>query len=115
MVARWRFRRERRVTRVERAKKEAPARKRVNWLREREEKSEEEDGVGGGWESVWVGGGGGGGSVVINEGAVRWRNAMPLFGGGLDTKRMAVGKCTANSLAVPEDLKKRGWRSEIIR
>lgn len=76
-MARRRRWRERRVITAERAKKEAPARKRVNCLRERGARRGVGvvvvGGVGGGSVGLGLGGEG----VVMAEGVARWRNAMP--------------------------------------
>lgn len=65
-MARRRRRSARRVISVERVKKEAPARKRVNCLRERGARR--------------VGG-------VVGGGVARWRSAMPLWSG---ERRMGI-------------------------
>jgi len=113
-VARRRRRSARRVISVERVKKEAPARKRVNCLRERGAKR-----VGGvvgggvGWGSVALGveGEGEGVGVVMAGGVAPWRSAMPLWSGerrmgieanGTEMFVVSLGSCQSFCLSISD-------------
>lgn len=113
-MARRRRRSARRVISVERVKKEAPARKRVNCLRERGAKR-----VGGvvgggvGWGSVALGVEGGGVGVVMAGGVAPWRSAMPLWSGerrmgieanGTEMFVVSLGSCQSFCLRISDVL-----------
>ena len=103
MVWRCRRRKERRVMSEERARKEAPARKMENWLRERVVSREETKG--------WGAGGAGAGGELVSEEDCRCEGGLLIGGVGFDDVDDDDDRKAIEALVSPSS----GWLLHVDR